>query len=167
MVEHVVVRVFHLNVFLVLSNVWVVYPVYSVVRTTAMSLMWKYSINTLLLTQSIVSAAQHITERNCSPHQMCGIPCTKNLEHGMLWADRVMAGIVSIVYAGMIWTHVGIRDFLCSWYALYLAWCLGLIYVSDNHIRDSPVSYTLVHFAWHISIYSFLGDVVQWIDELQ
>jgi len=158
------IPVYHLNVLLTISNVWVVYPIYWVIVSPSLILSWKYGLVAILIGQSIASAAQHITERDCSPHQMHGIACANGVEHRMLWADRLMAGSVSVVYVGLIWTHVGISIFLSSWYALYLAWCMGLIYASDNHIRGSPVWYTAIHLVWHISIYSFLGDIVRWID---
>ena len=162
---HIVIQVFHLNVLLSVSNAWVMYPVYHVIVSPTLNIAWKYGLVTILTGQFIASTAQHTTERHSSPHRMYGIACTKRVERYMLWADRGMAGVVSVVYVGLIWTHVGIGVFLGSWYTLYLAWCLGLIYVSDNHIRESPVLYTAIHLVWHISIYSFLGDIIRWINQ--
>ena len=164
MKDYVAIPVFHLNVLLSVSNAWAIYSVYYVFASSELSYVWKYGLVPVLIGQSIASATQHITERHCTPHRMYGIVCTRDKERTMLWADRAMAGVVSIMYIGLIWSHVGITIFMCSWYALYLAWCLGLIYICDNHIHDSPLLYTSVHLVWHISIYSFLGDVVQWIE---
>ena len=165
MKDYVAIPVFQLNVLLAISNVWVVHSMYRVIASTTLTITWKYVLTTILVTQSVASTAQHITERHCSPHKMQGIPCMRDTEHIMLWTDRGMAGVVSVAWIGIIWWHIGLGTFLCSWYALYLMWCLMLIYVSDNHIRSSPLSYTMIHFVWHISIYSFLGDVVRWIDD--
>ena len=160
----VMVPIFHLNLVLAVSNAWVVYPMYQVVVSATLASAWRYGLISILMAQSIASATQHITERHCSPHRMCGTVCANAVEHGMLWADRAMAGLVSVAYICLIWSHVGIGIFMGSWYALYLAWCMGLIYVSDNHIQGSPLLYTMIHLVWHISIYSFLGDIVRWID---
>ena len=164
--DSVVIPVYHLNVLLAISNVWVGYSVYRVIVSTTLILSWKYALTSILVSQAMASATQHITERQCSPHLMRGITCTKHTEHVMLWVDRAMAGVVSVAWVSLIWSHVGFGVFLGSWYSLYLAWCLGLIYVSDNHIRGSPVLYTVIHLVWHLSIYSFLGDIVWWIDEI-
>lgn len=149
---------------LAVSNLWVIYSIYRVLVSATLNIMWKYTLNTVLVAQAVASAAQHITEWQCSPHHMCGVVCSDRCERTLLWTDRGMAGVVSVAWIALIWSHVGIILFIESWYVIYLVWCLGLIHISDNHISGSPLLYTAIHLIWHISIYSFLGDIIWWID---
>jgi len=151
----------YLNIILAASNIMILFPIYAV-YISYLPLSYRVVLYTTLSTQCIVSVAQHLTERDLTPHEMSGIRITKNprmMEKLCLYTDRTVAGITTIVFTLLVYDQIGV-DFFYSWEPILLIWCLILICISDNGVKQMPRVYTMIHIVWHASIYGFLGVVV-------
>ena len=154
-----------LNHLLAWSNISAIIPIAGVVHSDKITASDKRVLVPLLQIQCAASFMQHLLETDSCNHDMVGFgykerKCniSEYMEYAFLYTDRIVAWSLGTAYVYIL--NKNDIPFLCFNKKLtLLLTSLGLITITDT-FQMTPNSYAIVHSLWHLSIYTYLGWIV-------
>jgi hypothetical protein len=172
-----------MNYIIAWSNLAVVIPIISVFKTNKITTDDKDILIPLLWIQGAVSFLQHVFEMDSCNHDMVGlmdsfdgfIPTFNNIierpkykqsiqtyiysmEYLFLYCDRITAWTLGATFIYLL-TNNGIYIIRIDKKLFLLLVSLILIATTDT-CKMTQISYTIVHSLWHLSIYTYLGWIL-------